>query len=105
MLVYHVSSSHNFNEIKEDLKVIRQLSSNCLITLVGVTCDLSHSLIDKNKDSIRKTRKVSYEQGLKFAMKHGLSFMEVRTRFSSKIMKAHESMIRDVIVHSTKFSK
>ena len=96
MFVYDITNLDSFlkldswvDEIKES---VYNNFQNISMILIGSKCDLECD------------RKVSIEQGKKFASKYGMKFLEVSAKESINIEKAFNNMTKEVLINLNKKS-
>ncbi|KAF8701515.1 hypothetical protein HU200_033540 [Digitaria exilis] len=86
VLVYDITRRETFNHVTSWLEDAKQLASPHLtILLVGNKCDLDNR------------RVVSYEEGERFAMEHGMAFMEASAKTAQNVEEAFTTAARIVI--------
>lgn len=85
ILVYDITNRQSFDNAKEWLDDIKNLSNSSAIILVG------------NKIDIDNERKVSYEDGEKFANENNIQFMEVSVKNNNNINSVFMTLA-DIII-------
>ncbi|CAL4993678.1 unnamed protein product [Urochloa decumbens] len=86
VLVYDITRRETFNHVTSWLEDAKQLASPHLsIVLVGNKCDLS------------SRRAVGYEEGERFAMEHGMVFMEASAKTAQNVEEAFTAAARIVM--------
>ncbi|CAO2143981.1 unnamed protein product [Urochloa humidicola] len=86
ILVYDITRRETFNHVTSWLEDAKQLASPHLsIVLVGNKCDLS------------SRRAVGYEEGERFAMEHGMVFIEASAKTAQNVEEVFTAAARIVI--------
>ncbi|KAL6658129.1 hypothetical protein ACP70R_003715 [Stipagrostis hirtigluma subsp. patula] len=86
LLVYDITRRETFNHVASWLEDAKEHASpNLTIMLIG------------NKSDLSRKRSVSYEEGERFAMDHGLAFMETSAKSVQDVEKAFIMIGRTVI--------
>ncbi|XP_039822696.1 ras-related protein Rab-2-A-like [Panicum virgatum] len=86
VLVYDITRRETFNHVASWLEDAKQLvSPHLTMVLVGSKCDLSNR------------RSVSYEEGERFAMEHGMIFLEASAKTAQNVEEAFTAAARIVI--------
>ena len=90
ILMYDVTDLQSFNNIKEDYdKILSYVSQNIPLVLVGNKTDTDLDFIED--------RKVSFEEGKKFANSNDMCFFETSVFFNKNINELFESIIKSLL--------
>ena len=104
MFVYDITNRKLFEQLDNFLDMIRDFRSNVELVLVGNNLDLvndERNLIWNEENKLKTPlREVSYDDGLKYAMKHGMSFYEVSAWSGRNVSNAFEIPITRVIAEN-----
>ena len=104
MFVYDITNRKLFEQLDNFLDMIRDFRSNVELVLVGNNLDLvndERNLIWNEENKLKNPlREVSYGDGLKYAMKHGMSFYEVSAWSGRNVSNAFETPITRVIAEN-----
>ena len=98
IIFYDVTNRSTFENLQERIKPSKRFSEDPLVVLIGNRCFTDKD--DKsNPDGKVRQRKVSYDEGLKYAMKHGFAFFEASPESDTNITFALESLVRYISVY------
>ena len=98
IFVYDITSKKTFKQIENFMKIVEKTRAYPELVLVGNKIDCDRKEENKlEKASNRKLRQVSFEDGLKYAMKHKMSFYELSAKDDINISNLFESLITQSI--------
>ena len=84
-LVYDITNRDSFENLKYWVNEIEQKANNWKIILLG------------NKWDLESKRKITYEEGAKFAEEHNFEFLETSAKNNININEAYESIVLNII--------
>jgi len=92
MFVYDINSRRSFKYLDN---FIHDINDSMILVLVGINnSQLLKFNVDNNQEESKdEEREVSYDEGLKYAMKHGMAFFEISIKDSINVNNAFEYII------------
>jgi len=85
ILVYDITNLESFQNLQKWLDIVKNESSIVCKILVG------------NKNDLEKDRKVTFEQGKKFAKKNGMKFLETSAKENTNVNEIFLTMMKEII--------
>ena len=96
MFVYDINSRRSFKYLDN---FIHDINDSMILVLVGINnSQLLKFNVDNNQEESKdEEREVSYDEGLKYAMKHGMAFFEISIKDGINVNNAFEYIIYKLI--------
>lgn len=98
MILYDLTSSVSFKNVKRWLKEVRESSdANIIIMLIGNKSDLAKDHTDENGNTISSLRSVSLEDGENLAEREHTLFFETSAADATNVQEAFTRLIEEVL--------
>ena len=97
VFVYDITRRESFEELDGLWDSVKGADAKSQLVLIANKLDLVSDKLDSykkaEKNNCNPTRKVSFEEGVKYAMKHGMSFYEVSAKSDLNVYQVFDTLI------------